>query len=94
MFHTDTGKQIRLTEIIDGTEAEIKDMIERTICSEYNVSDAVDYNNVHSMIAEYALEDFNFYLKGKEIHITFPKYALVVGPLVADITLPVPSKLQ
>ena len=93
LFHTDTGKQIRLTEIIDETEDEIKDIIERTICSEYNVSDAVDYNRVHSVIAEYALEDFNFYLKDKEIHITFPKYALGLAAGIEDITLPISPKL-
>ncbi len=95
LFHTDTGEQITLTEIIDATEDEIKEMIEQEVCSEYSVHEEVEFNTVHRVISEYAIEDFDFYLKGQEIHITFPKYAMLSGNIgIIDITLPVLPKAE
>lgn len=95
LFHTDTGEQITLAEIIDATEDEIKEMIEQEICSKYPVQEEVEFNTVHRVISEYALEDFDFYLKGQEIHITFPKYAMLSGSIgIIDITLPVIPKTE
>ncbi len=94
LFYTDTGKRVILTEIIGETEEKIKDLIEQAIDSEYDLD---DFNKtfVHDRIAEYALEDIDFYLKDQEIHITFPQYAILSGNFgIIDVTLPVLPELQ
>lgn len=90
LFYADTGKRVKLTEILDGTEEEIKSMIEQAVCDKYG-----DDGRIHSIIAAYPFDGLNFYVKEGKIHITFAKYEIFSGSVgIVDVTLPANLKFQ
>lgn len=95
LFHADSGKRIKLTEIIDGTEEEIKSMVEQAIYNEYSDHTELADIDLHNIIADYSLDELNFYVKEGKVHITFAKHAIFSGPgKVVDVTLPAIIKFQ
>lgn len=90
LFYADTGKRVKLREIIDGTEEEIKSMIEQVICDKYG-----DDGRIHSTIAAYPFDGLNFYVKEGKVHITFAKYEILSGAAgIIDVTIPANLKFQ
>lgn len=85
-FNVDTGEQLRLTDLINGTETEIKEVIVQAIIQEYPA--LVTRPDVLDNIRNHDLETFNFYITNGHIHVCFSKYEIADGAAgVFDVEL-------
>lgn len=94
-FRTDTGEQVFLTDMIDGTETEIKEMIVNTVKQSYPDIETVNSDALNS-IRNRSLGDFHFYVSDNHIFIRFDQYDLYGmaygSSLDFDIELPAELK--
>lgn len=88
-FRTDTGVELLLTDLLDGTETEIKEMVADVVLGTYPDLG----NDTAETIRGYAIEDFNFYIAGGHIRIYFNpgELAIVMG---GSFDVELPAKLK
>lgn len=90
-FRTDTGEELLLTDLLDGTEEEIKEMVIDAL--EMEIQDAAD---IEGTIRGYAVEDFNFYILDGQVYLCFAPYeiyGMMYGPQV-PFEIGLPSELK
>lgn len=76
-FCTDTGEQLHLTDLIDGTETEIKQMIVNAMIQEYPIIES--RADILDNIWNYDVEKFDFSIDNGRIYICFDKYEIAEG---------------
>ena len=82
-FRVDTGELLGLDDLLEGSEAEIKEMVAEAAVQEYGVGTAA----VETICSD-TLDQFQFYVSEGHIFVCFDKYELPeVGPAVLDVEL-------
>lgn len=77
-FRTDTGEQLLLNDLLDGTETDIKEMIVDAMNQAYpDLFDALP--EALEAIRNYSLADFDFYVADGHVYVCFDKYELAYG---------------
>lgn len=77
-FRTDTGEELLLSDILDGSDTEIKDMILDAMVQTYGDIDTY-FPGAAETIQNYSIEDFDFYISDGYIHVCFDKYEIAYG---------------
>lgn len=82
-FDLDTGKPVELGELSERSREEFAAQLKQTVCD----SLARDWDALSEdpalVLAEYTLEDFQFYIEGGELVLTFPTYTFGPGAMGA-----------
>lgn len=88
-FRTDTGERLLLSDFIDGTETEVKDLIVSAIQQQYPGID----NDALNAIREHDAERFDFFISDGHVHVFFDKYEISYGAAgMFDVELPAELK--
>lgn len=86
-FRTDTGELVKLTDLVDGTEEELREMIYAALEMR---NEEYGGNEIEvELLQDHALDDFEFCVVGDKIHIRFDRYEAAYGAYGNfDIELP------
>jgi hypothetical protein len=95
-FSGQTGATVYLTDVVDGTEDEIKETIITAMLEQYadvNIEEAGIMMTPMEAIREKNIEDFCFYVLDGYVHVFFSKYEITFGAAGAfDVVLPEPAQ--
>ncbi len=93
-FDGHSGNMVYLTDVVDGTEAEIKETIVKALVAQYpGIEDAGVMGTPMDAIREKNLPEFSFYVKDGRVHVAFSKYEIAYGAAGAfDVLLPEPAQ--
>jgi len=89
-FDLNTGEELNLPEYLGLTKSETERLFKEE--SKNNIKEGY-FENAAETIDGYSLEDFNYYLEGKNILLCYSTYELApgaAGPII--MTIPVPEK--
>jgi hypothetical protein len=87
-FRTDTGEQLILSDLLDGSDDEIREMIISALEEQYQDIEIWQPDAIEA-VREYNVEDFDFYILDGHIHVFFDKYEISYGAAGAfDVELP------
>ena len=89
-YNAVTGERIFLTDLLDGTESEIKESIVAALLEQYpEVEDAGVMETPMDAIRAKDINEFHFYVKDGAVQIAFNKYEITYGAAGAFlVTLP------
>lgn len=89
VFDPETGEQLVITDVIDGTEEEIRGLVQEALRAEYGFGDALSAD----AIKDYEANRFDFYVLDGHVHVGFDKYEIAAGAAGSfDVELEVPLK--
>lgn len=93
-FDAHSGSMVFLTDVLNGTEDEIRSMIAGAFAEQYpEALDAGVMETPTEAILAKDIRDFSFYVKDGSVHIVFSKYEITYGAAGAfDVTLPEPAQ--
>ncbi len=97
VFDAQTGRRLRIDEVIAGSEAEIKDMIEAALLElepgfAQEPPDIMGETTLGRMRA-HTLAEFDFYIEDGQVRVSFDKYEIAPGAAGGfGVTLPAPLK--
>ncbi len=93
-FNTAFGVPVYLTDVVDGSVAEIKEMIVKALLEQYpGVEEAGVMGAPMDAIREKDIKDFSFYVADGAVHVFFSKYEIAYGAAgVFDVVLPVAAQ--
>lgn len=89
-FNAKTGEQLFLTDLLEGTDDEIRESIVNALLEQYpGVEDAGVMETPMDAIRAMDIRAFNFYVQNGAVHVAFNKYAITYGAAGAfDVVLP------
>lgn len=93
-FDAHSGSMVFLTDVLNGAEGEIKNMIAEAFAEQYpEALDAGVMETPTEAILAKDIRDFSFYVKDGCVHVVFSKYEITYGAAGAfDVTLPEPAQ--
>lgn len=97
VFDAQTGGQLRIDEVIEGGEAEIKDMIEAALIElepgfAQEPPDIMGETSLERM-RQHSLAEFDFYIENGQVQVFFDKYEIAAGAAGSfGVALPAPLK--
>lgn len=89
-FRTDTGELLRLTDLLDGTEEELKGMI---LQATKDQTAEVDRGSDPGRIENYSLDQFEFFVEQDKVWIRFDKYEIAHGA-AGQFFIELPAELK
>ena len=90
-FRTDTGELLKLTDLVEGTEDGLRELILEAVRESEREEGAIYFEKLE----EYPLDQFEFYLAGDRVIISFDKYEASYGAYGGfAVELPVELKAQ
>ena len=80
-FDPETGALLRLNDVVDATDAEIRESIARNLTEQYpGIEKELFKGTPSEAMAKIAMEDFDFYISGGEYAVVvFDKYEIAPG---------------